>query len=92
MRAWTLYTRTDAYERKGLITRPFTPDGRALARAASESWYFALFLTEMPARLSDDDTFWLDWGITSVRKKRGDLPSSLGGDETVRPASRGTSV
>jgi hypothetical protein len=70
-RTWSFAERLDAYEASGVITPPFSDAERATAHAASEAWFYAMYLTEMPARLHDDGVCcWLDWGITKVLQTR----------------------
>jgi hypothetical protein len=77
-RTWSLDEMIDRMQSKGCIKTPFTPDERALARAAAEAYHFAFYLVKLPARSPDVASkefisYW--WGISQVRIKRVDLPN-----------------
>jgi excisionase family DNA binding protein len=52
-RTWTFDERLDALQAQGMISPPFTPDERALARRCAEAQYFSWWLTELPGRCPD---------------------------------------
>jgi hypothetical protein len=79
MRTWTIDERIDAWERQGIISPPFTPDERALARALIEAWYFVAKIEERPARTeenSDGGCWDIDFGVARLLNRR---------DETTSP-------
>ena len=39
-RTWNIDELVDAYERKGIIDVPFTPDERALVQSVAAAWHF----------------------------------------------------
>jgi hypothetical protein len=74
-KTWTVDTLIDNWERRGIITKPFSLDERCLAERIASAMYFWVYQQELPGRCEDQSDAWtaMGLGINRVRQLRGDM-------------------